>query len=72
MELAAAHPDFAKTYAALARTHSLAALLFVLETDDPADYARLKQDPRIAQAAQALKGAPPEAATAAMVATLGR
>lgn len=60
LEIAAQHPDFGKTYAMLNRTYRLSTLLFVLERDHLADYARLKQNPRVTEAAKLLKIATPE------------
>ena len=50
--IAAQHPDFGKTYAMLNRTYRLSTLLFVLERDHLADYARLKQNPCVTEAAK--------------------
>ncbi|MEW5850082.1 MAG: hypothetical protein AB2A00_14935 [Myxococcota bacterium] len=53
-ELAREHKDFADVYFPLAREYGWANVLRVLEKEHPAQYARLKARPEVAQAARLL------------------
>lgn len=60
LELGAEQSELLHSYAKLSRHHSLHTLLFVLERDHQAEYQRLKSNPRISEAASALKRASEE------------
>ena len=60
LELGAEQSELLHSYAKLSRHHSLHTLLFVLERDHQTEYQRLKSNPRISEAASALKRASEE------------